>query len=203
MREARDITWMDNGAVLVGSKAGHEARRPTDRLALFSPLPPVDAARLRDASNSNNDAARERVHFSVRGCEDGSQRHAGRGQLQCRGDRRGSYFLDRGIPSWPVENVSIGGGYMVMAGEGEASSRKRNCRDGERFTWPPGSSANLPAWDSCARHARGGDLRRISMFCGRTDGHPARAAGSRRPGSGKRRFGTEPGLRAAAASGAG
>lgn len=52
MREARDITWMDNGAVLVGSKAGHEARRPTDRLALFSPLPPVDAARLRDPAQS-------------------------------------------------------------------------------------------------------------------------------------------------------
>lgn len=81
-----------------------------------------------------------------------------------------------GIPSRPVEDVAVSDLRLVMEGDGDASLAEKEVPEREA-AYPSGRMFNqLPAYGFFARHARGFDLRRISISCGKADGRPALVA---------------------------
>ncbi|MEB2363085.1 MAG: TonB-dependent receptor [Bryobacterales bacterium] len=81
-----------------------------------------------------------------------------------------------GIPLRPVENVAVSDVRLVMTGGGDASLAEKEVPEREA-AYPSGRMFGpLPAYGFYARHARGIDLRRISILCGKADGRPTLVA---------------------------
>ncbi|HWQ55450.1 MAG TPA: hypothetical protein VN442_17315, partial [Bryobacteraceae bacterium] len=81
-----------------------------------------------------------------------------------------------GVFSRPVEDISVSDLRMVMTGGGQASLPEKQVPEREA-AYPSGRMfGELPAYGFYARHARGVDLRRISVSCEQVDGRPALVA---------------------------